>query len=317
MDKAINRVTKRLLPRVLALLVCLTASGSGLAQSPQVEVLQETAEHRVIRHAGDETSVPANPQRVVTLFNHLTEGLLALNRQPVGTVTLEGSFVGYLAPMLEGTEPVGTIPEPNLEAILALAPDLILGGPSHTDIYDQLSRIAPTVLVPEDIFTAEQTLVDLGAVLGLEVQARARVAAFEQTIADAKELLEARLGEVSAVYLSARPEGYRISSSGHSSGKLLHELGFQTDPLAPTEGWAMLSLETVPQLSADHIFLSEDDPERARELRESPLFANVPAVQANHVYTVDRDLWLLGHSSPLGAELIVQDVLEFVSGESD
>jgi len=312
-----NRVTKRLLPRVLALLVCLAASGSGLAQNPQVEVMEETAEHRVIRHAGGETRVPANPQRIVTLFNHLTEGLLALDRQPIGTVTLEGSFVGYLAPLLEGTEHVGTIPEPNLEAILALAPDLILGGPSHADIYGQLSRIAPTILVPEDIFTAEQTLVDLGAVLGLEAEARARVAAFKQTIADARTRLEARLGEVSAVYLSARPEGYRISSSSHSSGKLLHELGFQTDPLAPAEGFTMLSLETVPQLSADYIFLSEDDPERAEELRSSSLYGRIPAVQAGHVYTVDRELWLLGHSGVIGAEMIVGDVLEFVLGESE
>lgn len=317
MDKGMNGVTKRLLPRVLALLVCLAASGSGLAQNPQVEVLEETSEYRVIRHAGGETEVPAELQRVVTLFNHLTEGLLALDIQPAGAVTLEGNFVGYLVPMLEDTEPVGTIPEPNLEAILALVPDLILGGPSHADIYDQLSRIAPTVLIPEDIFTAEQTLVDLGAVLGLEAEAGARVTAFKQTIADARERLETRLGEVSAVYLSARPEGYRISSRSHSSGKLLHELGFGTDPLTPTEDSTMLSLETVPQLSADYIFLSEDDAERAEELRTSALYGRIPAVQAGHVYKVDRELWLLGHSGSVGAELIVQDVLEFVLGESD
>jgi len=98
----------------------------------------------------------------------------------------------------------------------------------------------------------------------------------------------------------------------------LRPLAVAPDPLLGTgEASVALSLEKMPELRADHIFLSEDDPERARELKESPLFANVPAVQANHVYTVDRNLWLLGHSSPLGAELIVQDVLEFVSGESE
>lgn len=320
MDKVVNRVTKRLLPGVLALLVCLAASGPGLAQSPQVEVLEETAEHRVIRHAGGETSVPAHPQRVVTLFNHLTDGLLALGVQPVGTVTFEDrGFLPYLEPLLRGTLPVGNIPEPSLEAILAAQPDLILGDPFHAEIYDQLSRIAPTVLIPDEVFTLEQTLVDLGVIFGLQEAAAARLEEHENVIRRAREVLQEVAPGASAVYLSARPEGYWLYGSESGPAKILYDqLGFAPDPLLGTgEASVALSLERLPELRADHIFLSEDDPERARELKESRLFANVPAVQANHVSTVDRDLWLLGHSSPLGAELIVQDVLEFVAGESE
>lgn len=291
----------------------------GAAQTPQVTVTEETADYRVIAHAGGETRVPARPVRVVTLFNHLTDGLLALGVQPVGTVTFEDrGFLPYLEPLLRGTLPLGNIPEPNLEAILAAQPDLILGDPFHAEIYEQLSRIAPTVLIPDEVFTLEQTLVDLGVIFGLREAAAARLAQHENALRRARAVLQKAAPAASAVYLSARPEGYWLYGSESGPAKILYDqLGFAPDPLLGTgEASLALSLERLPELRADYIFLSEDDPERARELKESPLFASVPAVQANHVYTVDRNLWLLGHSSPLGAELIVQDVLEFVTGAS-
>jgi iron complex transport system substrate-binding protein len=119
------------------------------------------------------------------------------------------------------------------------------------------------------------------------------------------------------VYLSARPDGYWLYGSESGPAKILYgQLGFRLDPLLGSgQASLALSLERLPELTAEHIFLSEDDPERARELRESPLFERIPAVREGRVYTVDRDLWLLGHSSPLGAELIVGDILEFVIGE--
>jgi iron complex transport system substrate-binding protein len=294
-------------------IVCLLISGSALAQAPQVEVLEETEGFRLVRHAAGETRIPAEPQRVVSLFNHLTEGLLALEIQPVGAVTLEGSFVAYLAPMLEGTEPVGTIPEPNLEAILALEPDLILGGPFHLERYEQLSRIAPTVLIPDDIFNARQTLVDLGAILGASERAEARIVRFGEKLAEARAQLQRVAPEAIAAFIRAELQGFRLSGRSSSAGKILHEeLGFSVDPLVadnPT-GHEYLSLEVVPELRADYVFLMVDDEERAKEFMTSPLTQNIPAVAQGHVFTVERSLWLLGHSGVLGAEMMVEDVLD-------
>ncbi len=305
--------------KLATLLACLAASGLASAQTPQVEVVEETSEYRLIRHAGGETEVPAEPQRIVSLFNHLTEGLLALDIQPVGAVTLEGNFVGYLLPMLADTEPVGTIPEPSLEAILALEPDLILGGPLHTDIYDQLSRIAPTILVPDEIFNARQTLVDLGVVLGMEDAASARIARFDERLAEAREQLQRVAPDAIAAFIRAEPQAFRISGMSSSAGKILHEeLGFAVDPLVAgnPSGHEYLSLEVLPELQADYVFLMVDDEERAEEFKTSPLTQNIPAVSQGRVFRVDRSLWLLGHSGVIGAEMIVDDVLEFL-GESE
>ncbi|HEY8416169.1 MAG TPA: iron-siderophore ABC transporter substrate-binding protein, partial [Thermaerobacter sp.] len=102
----------------------------------------------VVRHAMGETRIPRTPQRIVVLTNEATEALLALGIKPVGAVN---SWVGdpwydHIADRMEGVQPLGMENQPNLEAIAALQPDLILGTKMrHEKIYPQLSQIAPTV----------------------------------------------------------------------------------------------------------------------------------------------------------------------------
>ncbi|MGQ0516451.1 ABC transporter substrate-binding protein, partial [Bacillus sp. D-CC] len=71
--------------------------------------------------------------------------------QPVGTIymgKLRASDVWYphLAKELKNTKVVGTERDINLEAVMKLQPDLIIGNKMrHEKIYEQLKEIAPTV----------------------------------------------------------------------------------------------------------------------------------------------------------------------------
>jgi hypothetical protein len=121
------------------------ARGAGYQATPSPED-RETGP-RLIEHAMGETEVPADPQRVVVLDTGELDAAMTLGIKPVGAVEAipgEG-FPSYL----EGTddiENVGTIAEPSLEKIAALNPDLILSSKlRHEAIYDQLSKIPPTV----------------------------------------------------------------------------------------------------------------------------------------------------------------------------
>lgn len=125
-----------------------------------------TSECRLIQHSVGETCVPLNPQRVITLDPMSLEGAIALGIQPIATVDVDLN-----APQLKRKASkilsVGANGEPNLEKILALKPDLILGSDYLTSIYHQASHIAPTVFTKfnhsgdwKDIFTF------VGATLG-------------------------------------------------------------------------------------------------------------------------------------------------------
>src|SRR6185312_7600814 len=105
---------------------------------------------RDITHIMGVTEVPDAPLRIVALTNEVTEDLLALGIVPVGAVRSINSdpWFDHVAEALADTTIVGDELAPNLEVIVTLEPDLILGNKKrHEAIYEQLSAIAPTVYV--------------------------------------------------------------------------------------------------------------------------------------------------------------------------
>lgn len=67
---------------------------------------------------------------------------------------------------------VGTIEEPNLEAIAALEPDLVISSKvRHEQIYDELSAIAPTVFAENAGATWKENVLLYGEAVGREAAA--------------------------------------------------------------------------------------------------------------------------------------------------
>ena len=122
-----------------------TPAASPSAASPSASADAQTI---AVQHAMGETPVPAHPQRIVILTNEGTEALLAMGVKPVGAVKswLGDPLYDHIKDQMEGVELVGTELEVNLEKILALQPDLIIGNKVRQEaIYDKLKAIAPTV----------------------------------------------------------------------------------------------------------------------------------------------------------------------------
>ncbi|WP_374016793.1 GNAT family N-acetyltransferase [Paenibacillus thiaminolyticus] len=76
---------------------------------------------------------------------------LALGMKPVGAPSwdIESPHVRHLT---IGIEDIGTIDASSVEKILPLAPDLIVTLSDDSAIYEQLSKIAPTVVFPYNTF---------------------------------------------------------------------------------------------------------------------------------------------------------------------
>lgn len=128
---------------------CVDACGNNsLKTTTPLSSSLRASEYHLVNHAMGATKVPVNPQRIVTLDGAI-ENVLALGGKPVVTV-LNGSLdeqPAYLRGSLADVKLLGSFEQPNLEKILALKPDLILGEKGISEnIYPQLSQIAPTVL---------------------------------------------------------------------------------------------------------------------------------------------------------------------------
>ncbi|MDZ7911581.1 MAG: iron-siderophore ABC transporter substrate-binding protein [Rhodococcus sp. (in: high G+C Gram-positive bacteria)] len=127
-----------------AIVATTTACGGDDLHDPG---MQPDTVHAVT-HARGTTDVPMDPQRVVVLEPVQLDTSVALGVIPVGTAVLSetAGVPAYLGEKAAEIEMVGTVAAPNLEKIVALSPDLIIGTESrHGDLYEQLAAIAPTV----------------------------------------------------------------------------------------------------------------------------------------------------------------------------
>jgi iron complex transport system substrate-binding protein len=278
------------------------AASPAAEESPEAEASPKaTASERVIQHAMGETTVPANPQRVVVLDTGELDAAMTLGIKPVGAVeAIPGQgFPSYLEGT-EGIENVGTIAEPNLEQIATLNPDLILSSKlRHEEIYNQLSEIAPTVFAETtgvtwkenfDLFAEALGRIEAANIVKEEYQGR--IEEFQQAMGD--QLKET---EVSVVRFT--PGDTRIYQKASFSGTVLEDAGLPRPPSQDVDEFAITnaSEEIIPEIGGDVIFVtvygSEDETAKQAFLSH-PLWQQLNAVQQGRVYEVSDDLWMLG-----------------------
>lgn len=110
---------------------------------------------RVVQHTMGETCVPHNPQRVVSPSDDIYINGLELGVRSIATVSVPGfPYPKYLQGNVEQLESVGVYNAVNLEKILRLKPDLILARPELENVYEELSSIAPTVVLNQSFSTS-------------------------------------------------------------------------------------------------------------------------------------------------------------------
>ncbi|SNS94245.1 iron complex transport system substrate-binding protein [[Luteovulum] sphaeroides subsp. megalophilum] len=133
-------------------------------------------------------SVAAVPETVAVYDVAALDTLVALGITPAGTP--ERVLVPYLQETAKEAAPVGTLFEPDLEALSMLAPDLVIAGGRSAPQIAQLERVAPTL----DMTIGPDLLTDARA----RLQAYGRLFGREARAAELEAALEARLSEVRA-----------------------------------------------------------------------------------------------------------------------
>ncbi|CAM3350783.1 ABC transporter substrate-binding protein [Tsukamurella hominis] len=292
----------------VATAVTLTACGSGGDDAAP-------AATRTVAHAMGETQVPANPQRIVVIDSPHTDALVALGIKPVGAAVAAANegFPGYLREKLDGTENVGLIAGPDIEAIAKLRPDLIIGSKvRHEKLYQQLSAIAPTVYsVDTGTNWKEQANITALAVNRTE-QMTTQLAALDARAADVGRKVGAPGTSVSIVRWRANGT-FRIYGPGTFSGSVITAMGFSIPP-KPWGEYSMIepSLENFAEINGDYVFHTPGANSAATRQTVTDRWGALPAVAANRAFAVDDETWMVG-IGVLGAGRIIDDVQRHLS----
>ena len=255
---------------------------------------------REITHAMGVTDVPDHPQRIVVLTNEGTEALLAVGITPVGAAKswLGNPWYDHIADQMADVTVVGEESAVNLEVLVSLQPDLILGNKQrHEDIYEQLSAIAPTVISERLRGDWKINMALYTDAAGKGAEGQAALDAFDARVAAVSEALgDARAEEISiARFMSGQT---RIMFKDSFSGILLDQLGFHRPASQDKAEFAeQITKERIPEFEGDRLFYftyetgnGEGDGQAADWLAD-PLWQNLEVVKAGKVHPVSDAVW--------------------------
>lgn len=342
------RIARRAAAVASATAVALTLTAcAGTADDPAAEPTQSESPASdgifpvSIDSALGTAEIEAKPERVVTLGWGAADIALSLGTVPVGIEedTWGGDADGYQpwfrdAVEDEGAELPETIamyPELDVDAIVALEPDLVLAPQSglEQDVFDQLSAFVPVVAYPGEPWqTSLEDQVSIAAeALGVPEKAEPllaeRQAAIDAAAADNPELSGLTFAYV---YGGDQPGALSVYLPGDPRVELLTGLGLELAPsvstlsASPGTFVSTLGLENADQLDdAELLFTWFNDTDEQAATEAQPLWAQIPAFASGaYVPMIDKQLGMaVSVATPLSVPWAIDEYVPLITAGAE
>lgn len=318
---------KRLLLAIAALLLLILAACSSTEEETAAPA--EESEPVTIQGTNGEVTLDAPAKKVVVLEWTYAEDLLAVGVQPAGMADIEayGDYVNIEPQLDETVVDVGGRQEPNLEAIAALEPDLIIGVSfRHDAMIEQLETIAPTVIFnpyPEDesidlYQEMETTFLEITKAVG-------KTSEGEKVLADLETQYEEKAAEIEAADLKTKDVILTLAYSGEQAPEIrvftpnsmasiiLERIGLnnvhQPDQFE-IFGSSTFNVEgLVKYEDANYLYtVPDEDNIYENQLNGNPVWENLAFVKEGRTYDLGADTWLYG--GPLSAETLMNQITD-------
>lgn len=320
----LRRFTSRAALALLLISAFIIAGCGGTATAPKQDTPAPAAPAgpRVIKHELGETSVEGTPKKVVVLEFSFVDALASVGLSPVGIADdgKETNIVPALRSQIQPWTSVGTRAQPNLEIISSLEPDLIIADlKRHKDIYDKLSKIAPTIVLKSLESSYQENLDSLAAIGSALDKADAmeqRLAQHKQKMAElAKQVPQGESRKVAAAVVT--DSLFNIHTGSAYTPGVLKAVGLTSSIAGTAEApYARVNLEQLVENDPDVIFVMASPTGKliTDEWASNPLWQNLKAVKAGAVYKVDRDLWSKMRGV-IAAEAIAEEAIKALYGK--
>ena len=190
---------------------------------------------------------------------------------------------------------VGTLKEPDLEAVKSANPDLIIIGGRQADYYDQFTEIAPTISMQKDNTNYVQSMLNninqLGEIFGVEEKAAEEVAKVEAKLAEVKTMVEEKGAKALTLMVS---EGNLSVYGDQSRFALLYEgLGFKNvdDTIDDSTHGQTVTFEYIAEQNPEYLVVLDKDAISGGESTAANVLDN-DIVKSTDAYKNDKIIYL-------------------------
>ncbi|TWT16110.1 ABC transporter substrate-binding protein [Planomicrobium sp. CPCC 101079] len=317
---------QRILLLLAILVLVLAGCSSASEESPATET---TAEPVTITGTNGEVALDAPAKKVVVLEWTYAEDLLAVGVQPAGMADIAeyGDYVNIEPQLDETVVDVGGRQEPNLEAIAAIEPDLIIGVSfRHDAMLADLEKIAPTVIFnpyPED--ESIDLYEEMETTFKEIAKAVDKTAEADQVLADLDSEYEEKAAEIEAANLKTKdviltlaytgpqaPE-IRVFTPNSMASIILERIGLnnvhQPDQFE-VFGSSTFNVEgLVKYEDANYLYtVPDEDNIYENQLKGNEVWENLAFVKEGRTFDLGADTWLYG--GPLSAKTLMDQITE-------
>lgn len=264
------------------------------------------------------------PEKIVTFDLGAADTIHALGfeKNIVGMPTK--TVPTYLKDLAGKVKNVGSMVEPDLEALAALEPDLIIASPRTQKFVDKFNEIAPTVLFQagkDDYWTSTKTNIEslasafgeTGAQKAKEELAKEELAKLDKSIQEVATKNESSDKKALAILLN---EGKMAAFGPQSRFSFL----YQTLKFKPTDTkfedsrhGQEVSFESVKEINPDILFVINrtlaigGDNSSNDGVLENALIAETPAAKNGKIIQLTPDLWYLSGGGLESTKLMIED----------
>jgi len=308
------------------------AGSSVAASSP--EVTASPSSESVPSPAAEPSASPAYPQTFQDELGHevklpavpvkifapgMEDSLLVLGVKPTAQWANGDIVPIYLQEQLGDVAKAdfsAGLPTP--EVVASYKPDLIVLGNSYyadNGVYEQYAKIAPTYAFKQSSSDLNGSLRKLGELLGKSQEAEQALSNYQRKVEEARIKLAPVAEGKKAVIIRMNDRGIFLMGGDYYGGYVLaQDLGFGKIKFVEKESSADLSLEMLPELDADYIFIANHagtGDAFLKELESSPLWRNLPAVKEDRVFKIANDAWLNG--GLIAGGNVIDEVVELLA----
>ncbi|MGG4456398.1 iron-hydroxamate ABC transporter substrate-binding protein [Brevibacillus porteri] len=252
------------------------------------------AETRTIKYLDKEYTVPSKTERIVIAGSmESMEDSLVLNVNPVGAISVGGKFPEMFTPITGEAKSIGEKIQPNLETILSLKPDVILGSSKFPpEMVEKLNKIAPTFPVSHISTNWEANLQLLGELTGKQAEAEKALNEYKSGIEAAKAKLGDSVKDKKVLVIRLRQGNIGIYPEKVFFNPALYaDLGLTApEEVKAAKAQEIISMEKFSQINPDYLFIqfspdeNKDKPNVLEDLQNNPIWKSVNAVKNGKVY---------------------------------
>lgn len=271
-------------------------------------------------------------ERIAVLEWQQIEDALSLCVTPVAVADAEGYSTWVTAEELpDGVVDVGTRQEPNLEALFATDPDLVIVEVRSADdpIVSQLEAYDVPVLATVGADAADpiakmlDTFDLIAEVTGREERAEIVADEFQAHLdSAAAELADLNLPTKEFVFFDGWVDGGNVALRPFGQGSLVGEIGEElglvnawTGEVDPTYGLGQTDVEGMTTVGDASLFYTgTDDPDSESfidALQDNPAWTSLPAVAEDRLTAFPAGIWTFG--GPRSTEQIIDGYVEVLS----